>query len=298
MEDVEENAAIVNARARMESDAYIYRLADEYLLDFEPGYTAALTARLERYVIADDVQIADAGPHYGLLSVQGPRTPAVVRRLLPDLLLPTDSLAIVGLSHPAWGEVYVANQPRVGLPGSDLFVPAAALEAVAESLGAALDAEQGRWAGWQALEWARIEAGIPRFGQDMDSSRLPPEAGLEARAISYTKGCYIGQEIIARIRTYGQVARALRGLRLADDLPALPVRGDSLWKDGREVGNVTSAAWSPVLRANLALGYVRRECNATGTELTLRTVAGESPARIVPLPFVNPGAGTEEAAGS
>ena len=99
------------------------------------------------------------------------------------------------------------------------------------------------------LELARIEAGIPHFGQDMDATNLAPESGIEARAISYSKGCYIGQEVIARIRTYGQVAKALRGLRLPDDLPTLPVKGQPLFKDGREVGYVTSAIRSPALNA-------------------------------------------------
>ena len=120
---------------------------------------------------------------------------------------------------------------------------------------------------------------------EINETHLPPEAGLDRDAISYTKGCYTGQETIARIRTYGQVTKALRGLRLADDLAALPVKGDKLVKDGREVGAIASALKSPAFGANLALGYVRKECNAPGTELTLRTAAGETAARVVPLPF-------------
>jgi folate-binding protein YgfZ len=132
---------------------------------------------------------------------------------------------------------------------------------------------------------ARIEAGIPRFGVDMDETNLAPEAGIEERAISYTKGCYIGQEVIARIRTYGQVAKSLRGLRLADDLNALPVRGDKLFKDGTEVGYVTSAVASPTFKANIALGYVRRECNQPGQTLDLHCGVGRSKVELVMLPF-------------
>ena len=143
----------------------------------------------------------------------------------------------------------------------------------------------GRAVGWQALETARIEAGIPRFGADLDENTLAPEA-LDEQAISYTKGCYIGQEIIARVRSRGQIARALRGLRLSDDLKALPAKGDKLLKDGKEVGFISSAAASPALRATIALGMVRREANEIGTALNLRTSGGETPARIVALPFV------------
>ena len=143
----------------------------------------------------------------------------------------------------------------------------------------------GRACGWRALEIARVEAGIPRFGADMDETNLAPESGIESRAISYSKGCYIGQEVIARIRTYGQVAKSLRGLKLADDLTALPVKGDKLFKDGKEAGYITSALRSPTLRANLALGYVRREHQAAGTVFTLTTAHGESRVTLASLPF-------------
>ena len=144
----------------------------------------------------------------------------------------------------------------------------------------------GRACGWQAFETARIEAGIPRFGADMDETNIPLECGIESRAITYTKGCYIGQEVINRVHSVGHVNRELRGLRLADDLKALPQRGDKLFHAGKEVGHITSAAESPSLNANIALGYVRREANQIGNQLELRTSAGESPAQIVPLPFV------------
>ena len=177
------------------------------------------------------------------------------------------------------------NQARFGTAGFDIFVPTPALGAVLDKLVAAAKAAGGGACGWQAWEMARVEAGIPRFGIDMDETNLAPEAGIEERAISYSKGCYIGQEVIARVRTYGQVAKALRGLRLADDLKALPVKGDKLFHDGKEAGYITSALASPTLKANIALGYVRKETNQIGAELTLRTSAGESPVKIVPLPF-------------
>ena len=120
----------------------------------------------------------------------------------------------------------------------------------------------------------------------MDETNIPLECGIESRAVSYTKGCYIGQEVINRIHSVGHVNRELRGLRLADDLKSLPQKGDKLLLAGKEVGYVTSAVKSPALNANLALGYVRREANQIGNELTLRTAAGESPAKIVALPFV------------
>ena len=109
---------------------------------------------------------------------------------------------------------------------------------------------------------------------------------FESRAIVYNKGCYIGQEVINRIHSVGHVTRELRGLHLADDLENLPQKHDKLFHAGKEVGYLTSAVKSPSLNANIALGYVRREANQIGNELTLRTATGESPAKIVELPLV------------
>jgi folate-binding protein YgfZ len=278
-------AALVSAKGRMQSDLNIYMLESEILLDFEPGYSAAVAQRLEKYVIADDVQVVDVTPHYGLLSVQGPKAEEVVRQLDLGVELPAKLMSFVPRKDSTLGEIYLMNLPRTGSTGFDLFVPTAALSSVMDKLIAAAKAVGGRGCGWQALETARIEAGIPRYGTDMDETNLAPEAGIEERAISYSKGCYIGQEVIARIRTYGQVAKSLRGLLLGDDLKALPVRGDKLFKDGKDVGYVTSAVASPTFKANIALGYVRRECHQPGQTLDLSSARGLSKVEVVMLPF-------------
>ncbi len=278
--------AMVTARGRMESDAFLYRLDQEMLLDVEPGMAPVVAARFEKFIIADDVQVVDVALHYGLLSVQGPSAGAVLARLKLGNELPIRPFAVSRHQDAGLGEVYLINQPRTGGTGYDVFVPASALAGMAERLAEAARESSGRLCGWDALETARVEEGIPRFGADMDETTLAPEAGIEARAISYTKGCYVGQEVIARVRTYGRVARALRGLRLADGLVQLPVKGDKLSKDGKEVGYITSAVASPRMKANIALAYVRREVNAIGTDLALLSASGRSEAWIVPIPFV------------
>jgi folate-binding protein YgfZ len=314
-------AAITTNKGKMESDLNIFCLADELLLDFEPGLTEKVSQRLEKFIVADDVQIVDVAPHYGLLSVQGPRAEEVVlaigligRDALPRVradqqLGPT----FVKISDATLGEIYLMNRARLSTgrsggneaqisdtsetphvvsynSGFDLLVPNSSLAAVADKLIAAAKQIGGRAAGWQAFETTRIEAGIPRFGVDMDETNIPLECGPALRdAISYHKGCYIGQEVINRIHSVGHVTRELRGLRLADPASAglpLPQRGDKLFHNGREIGQVTSALKSPVLNATIALSYVRREANQIGTELTLRTAAGEYPVQIVELPFV------------
>jgi folate-binding protein YgfZ len=298
-------AAVVTAKGKMESDLNIYALQDELLLDFEPGLTEKMSQRLEKYIVADDVQVVDVAPHYGLLSIQGPKAEAVVRALGIFPELPLKPFQSVKISDATLGEIYLVNEPRV--PGSaglsvvalaksdvppasssngfDLFIPTNSLGAVLDKLIAAAKSVGGRACGWDAFEMARIEAGIPRFGMDMDETNIPLECGIEARAVSYSKGCYIGQEVINRIHSVGHVNKELRGLRLADDLKSLPVKGDKLFHEGKEVGYITSAVTSPVLKATIALGYVRRESNAMGTKLILRATGVETNASIVELPF-------------
>jgi folate-binding protein YgfZ len=327
-------AAITTNKGKMESDLNIFCLADELLLDFEPGLTEKISQRLEKFIVADDVQIVDVAPHYGLLSIQGPKAGEVVRALgwfgVPpsggaadtpsgrvNAELPTQPFNSVKISDAALDEIYLISHPRLdcrqgraGSPlpavgahgvtrptiyGFDLLIPKSSLAAMADKLIAAAkqigglvapkQSEGGRACGWRAFETARIEAGIPRFGADMDETNLPLECGIENRAVSYNKGCYIGQEVINRIHSFGHVTKELRGLRLADDLQSLPEKGDKLFRDGKEIGYVTSAVKSPAA-GNIALGYVRREVNQIGTELILKTAASESTAKIVKLPFV------------
>ncbi|HEX3719941.1 MAG TPA: glycine cleavage T C-terminal barrel domain-containing protein [Verrucomicrobiae bacterium] len=261
-------AALVSAKGKLQSDLNIYRLENELLLDFEPGYVEIVTQRLEKYVIAEDVQIIDVAPRYGLLSVQGPKSAEILEKH------PKSAMEILKIASPFLGEIYVANRPRLRGPGFDLFVPTAAMTEMA----AQLVSRSGRLCGWRAFETARIEAGIPRFGVDMDETNLAPEA-LDASAISYSKGCYIGQEVIARVRTYGQVAKSLRRLKLEGQEP--PPKGAKLFLGDKEVGYITSAVQSPASDSVMSLGYIRREADKPGAELLAETSTGKLPAKIV-----------------
>ena len=278
-------AALTTAKGKMECDLSIHCLAEELLLDFEPGLTASVSRRLASYIVADDVQIADVAPHYGLLTVQGPKAVPVIESLALFPELPGKPFSSFKVVDATLGEIHLVNRSRLDSAGFDLFVPLGALAAVADKLIAAAKVVGGGACGWDAFETARIEAGIPRFGMDMDDTNIPIECGIENQAINYSKGCYIGQEVLNRIHTLGHVNRELRGLRLANDLPALPRKGDRLLLEGKEIGHITSAVKSPRLRANVALGYVRKEANRPGTQLTLLTSTGESSALVVMLPF-------------
>jgi folate-binding protein YgfZ len=278
-------SALVTAKGKMQGDLNIYALQDELLLDFEPGLTATVSQRLEKFLVADDVQILDVTGHYGLLSVQGPKSPETIRSLGIFPEVPETQLNFSRISDPTLGELYLMNHPRVRSIGFDLFVPHQSLGAVADKLVAASRQRGGRACGWEALETARIEAGVPRFGFDMDETNLPLECGIAESAVSFQKGCYIGQEVINRIHTIGHVNRELRGLNLGASLRMLPAKGDKLFLADKEVGCITSSAWSPAIQSNIALGYVRRGVNQPGTSLILKTAGESVTVQIVELPI-------------
>jgi len=274
-------AALVSAKGKMQSDLNIYRLENELLLDFEPGMTEAVKQRLEKFVIAEDAQLIDVGPLYGLLRVQGPKAATIIAELPWLTTAPHEPMGIAAIQVDAFGELYLAFHPGPPSPAFSFFAPVEFLERLAEALVDPV----GRLCGWQALETARVEATVPRFGIDMDETNLPPEAGLDACAISYSKGCYIGQEVIARIRTYGQVAKTLRGIKISTNDEQLPARGAKLSFNDKEVGCVTGAVASPHCQSNIALAYVRREANAVGTELLVEIDGRKIPAKVQTSPF-------------
>ena len=275
-------AALVNAKAKMQADLNIYRLQDELILDFEPGLLETVTARLESHLVADQADLVDASPHFGLLSLQGPKTTDALESL--GLKLPDELFAHTQVTQNELGEWYLMRNDRLGQVGCDLYIPTAHLPGAAKRLAKAVAGQGGGLAGWEAIEIARIESGIPRFGSDMDGRTLPPEANLESRAISYTKGCYIGQEIIARIRTYGKVNRTLVGYRLDDELAKTATPGTKLVDDtGKAVATITSLAQSPEFGA-IALGLAKRTHSKSGQVLTAETPA-TGRAKVASLPF-------------
>lgn len=284
-------AALVTAKGRLQAILHVFALDDELLLETEPGFTGRLQERFDQYIIADDVQVVDIAPHYALFTVQGPRADAVLGRLDAGWPLPERTWSWTRRPDTGSGEMYAMRVPRgIGTPGIDLHVPTDAAAMVFDRLVAAARDEGGCICGEAALDQRRIEAGRPRFGVDLDETSLAPEGGdaFVAETIHYQKGCYIGQEVIARIRTYGQVTRALRGLVLTANPDPLPAPGARLWHGEREVGRLTSILRSPDLGVPIALGLVRKECHAIGTDLEVRDEHVTTPARIVPIPFTTP----------
>jgi len=264
------DAALLTPKGAMVADARVVRRADDFLLLTEPGYAPVVLGVLERYLISEDAELSDATTGFGQLAVVGPEAEALASRAL-GLGAATGSAL---RPFAAGGATAWALPQGLLLPGVDLLVPVEALGAVFDRL-----LEAGATpVGFGALEVLRVERGTPRFGADMDEKTIPLEANLQ-RAIHYQKGCYIGQEVIARATFRGHVNRHLVGLRFAGPAPAPRTE---LFIGERRVGWVTSVVDSPRL-GPIGLGYAHRDVDQPGTELTV--AGGAAKATIAPLPF-------------
>ncbi len=279
-------AAILTAKGKMQADLTAYALAEWFWVDAEPEVAAKLPALLSRYTIGTDAEVADLSASHTVLGLYGPAAPHALASTLQGLPQLTVDLAVSEVrwnSHP----LVTAEAGYPGTSGLKILLPPQAVDAARQ----ALMAEGAVPVEGDALEAVRVESGVPRFGVDMSEDTFPPEARIEARAVSYTKGCYLGQETIARIKTYGHVNRLLVGLLPESDQP-IP-RGAKLYHPGvtsvlrehKEAGYVTSSVYSPGLKRIIALGYVHRTIEAPGT---IVTIGHDAPvqATIAALPFV------------
>jgi folate-binding protein YgfZ len=244
-------AAFLNAKGHLVAEGQVLAREGELLVALDPAAAGEARTHLEKYVVMDDVAIAPM-PELRALPVLGPEGPA-------------------RLAGRASGALHVPNARR-GVPAIDLWLPAD--EAAAARAAVAADGlpELGE----DELEALRILGGVPRFGAELDATRLPMEAGLTRAAISFTKGCYIGQEIVVRATVRGHLQRGL--VQLA--LPPGAGPGTPLAAGGAEVGKVTSAAETP--EGRVGLGYVRRAHWREGERLVVGAVgAGEAVVRRV-----------------
>jgi folate-binding protein YgfZ len=256
-------AALLDRKGHMQGDMRVLRLApDEVWIDTEPEALEAVRRHLETYKIGREVEIADLTAERAIVSLIGPRSVEIAA----TAALPAHASEATNVGGVECLAVGTSD-------GIDLIADAADAERLREALLAAGPAEVSP----EAAEVLRIEAGTPRFGAEMSAETMPAEAGIVARAVDFEKGCYIGQEPVARLHYRGKPNRRLRGLLLS--APVVP--GTSLRLGEREVGRVGSACVSPA-RGPIALAIVRREAEP-GAELT----AGEAgvTARVVDLPF-------------
>ncbi|MEP6698513.1 MAG: glycine cleavage T C-terminal barrel domain-containing protein [Verrucomicrobiota bacterium] len=253
---------VLNAKGKVEAEVFVSIEADSFLLDADPGLRDVLPARLDRYIIADDVQLENITDHFALFHVIGDAPPAIAEG----------------------ARMLRAN--RFDCAGWDIWNDRTGQGIMRQRLANLLPFYDG-----EAAEILRIERGIPRWGRELTEEIIPIEANLESGAIDYAKGCYIGQEVISRMKMSGQTNKRLCGLVSADGASLSP--GMRLWsgqEQQKDVGWITSTARSERLQKEIALGYVKRGFNAIGTQLRAIVVnentSAHLPVEVVTIPFV------------
>lgn len=253
----------LNAQGRILGDAHVFCFEDALLLDTEPETRAKLYGHIDRYIIADDVTLEDATDRIATIAIEGPAAAAVLPALGAPLPEPEYTTA-------PWSTRTVARISSTGAGGYFVFLPAEEKAGfTAALLGAGIpEATPGD------ARAVRIENGLPRYGEEITERYLVQETG-QLRAVNFAKGCYLGQEIVERVRSQAQIHRALHRLEIEAATP--PDAGAKLTKGDAPAGEIASAAYSPALEKVVALAYVRIPFAEPGTEL----LAGGASARIV-----------------
>lgn len=275
------HAAVLDVQGKILADVRIFCLEDSFLLDLWEPLKEKILTHLNRYLIADDVEISDLTGQYGIVSLQGAKAGLLSRKLFPDCEIPTRELAHRPIRIGA-AEGWMTRSTHTGEEGYDLFVAAGEILAAVALIQKAGQEFSLRWIGAQAQEVLRVEAGIPRYGIDMNQENLLLETGLD-RAVSFHKGCYLGQEVVERVRSRGHVNKKLVGLILEGDKAA--ERGSMIRLEEKEIGMVTSSVLSPARQCPLALGYLHRDYIRPGTALAVLSGGKTIPAVVSALPF-------------
>jgi glycine cleavage system T protein len=276
-------AAFLNQQGKVVADVRILRSNSSFYLDVWHSSRETIMEHLNRYLVADEVEITDRFDDYQLISVQGPRSKALLQDFFGGTELPDRPMQHIMVPET---KVCVMCASHTGEDGFDLYVRNFELIDLARALTEKGAAFSARWVGVDAQEILRLEAGIPRYGIDFTEDNLLLETGLRD-AVSFTKGCYLGQEVVERVRSRGHVNKRLVGL-LMDGLD-LPVAGASVVADEREVGRVTSSARSPALGRIIALAYVNKEFWTPGTGVFVRADGGSTAATVTDPPFIGTG---------
>jgi folate-binding protein YgfZ len=281
-------AAYLTAQGRMLADMRLFELGDALLVNVDAAVAGSVRTKWEMFIFSEDVRVEDRSTVTMQFGIYGPRAAHVLSAVLPEDAVShaasTERMESMPLYASAqrtfMGEpLILLRSDEPGRRGFEIVVGAA----LGDALRGKLLEAGGVIVSPDTLEVCRVEAGRPRFGIDMTEDTIPLEAGIEDRAISQTKGCYVGQEIIIRVlhRGHGRVARRLVGLAL-DGSDVVPPRGTPVKAAERDVGAITSAVNSPALGHAIALAYVHRDFTTPGTALS---VDGAS-ARVAEVPFV------------
>jgi folate-binding protein YgfZ len=257
-------ACVLNAKGKIDAHIFVSASGECFWVDADLDLRETLKARLERYVIADDVQVEDVTDQFSLFHALSKQSPPLT-----------------------YGRI--VSLRRFAEPGWDIWSDAERHDAVSQQLSSEFTLRDS-----DAADVMRIEQGIPRWGRELTPEIIPIEANLEQRTIDYQKGCYIGQEVISRMKMSGQANKRLCGLISLDNIRLQPAMKLALPSTvGKEAGWITSATRSERIGKEIALGYVKRGFNSDGTKLDAFTTEdftpkrfGAIPVEVVPLPFL------------
>jgi len=269
-------ATLLNAQGHILADFRVYCTSDYFVIDTDADLRDKTMQALARYIIGDRVQL-EAVQMFEL-AIQGPQSRAFVEKTLHAELPQLQEFGHVITTFSGM-PVRMVRATSTGEEGYEIWGGAKDSAGIWEACCAQASIDRVLCCGTEALESLRIEAGIPRYGPDMGEDTLPLEAGL-LNALSFNKGCYVGQEIVERARSRGHVNWKLSGLFVEG--AAVPAPGEKLLSAGKEIGEVTSSCASPTLDRTIALAYLRREVAEPGTKLTLASGVN---AEVTSLPF-------------
>jgi folate-binding protein YgfZ len=268
----------LNPQGHIQAEIETHALADKLFCVSYAMIREQLVPALDKYIIMDDVTLTDRTADYGTLALEGPRASEAVEKLSGVRLGELDELESREVSVQGIACRVVRRTSGKDASG-EFLLSRERLEQFWKILLDAAGEHDGGPTGYKALNTVRLEQGIPWYGYDFGDKQIPHEAGLEQSHISYTKGCYTGQEIVERVRSRGQVNRARLSLRF--EKGDTVERNAALLSEGKEVGYVTRTGFSPAANAIIGMGYVRREKAAPGTEL--QCAGGTATVIAVPL---------------
>ena len=274
-------ATVLTVKGRMISDMRVYKDKDCLFFDLEPGLNEKVSELLTKFRLSYKAEIDDITETTGLISLQGPKAGQLIEILIGEklpLMEQYDFIVREVLGH----EISIVSVNRTGELGFDLYVQNEGLQDLWDILMEKGSQMNIKPIGHNALNTLRIEAGIPIYGLDMDENNIPIEAGLWD-ALDFEKGCYVGQEVVARIKWRGHVNWHLLGLESEGQVA--PNIGAEIFSGDRRVGRITSSTISPILNKAISLGYIRREFKDSDTEVVINSNDSGIKALVKELPF-------------
>lgn len=286
-------AFFLNVKGRITADVNVLELGDCTLLEMDARLVPTIRQAFDRYLFAEQVMMRELVGVSHEIALHGPGSRALLETAA-GVPLPTLGQLASTRTNLFGVETIVWRDDLTGTPGHHLVLPIEAAPTIWRELVTRFGTSESlgkrplRPIGWAAFNATRIEAGRPLFGIDFDDSILPAETGpLFPRAVSLTKGCYLGQEIVARMHARGQVARQIVGIQLQTD--DLPIAGAKLFDEkGNEIGGVTSSTLSPMLSdAAIGLGYVKRPFVTPGTKVRVPAEGALREATVTQVPFLD-----------